>query len=129
MWKYIAQWAVQGVLFLVGLGVDVMPGNTSWIPSVIIWGIALSWLIVTIIYYIKHRRKTDNRIGSLEQGGNTPLVKESKTKPVASSVSIGDLLYAYSQKCSQCGFGIKVNVLDRVVTCPKCGNVDNVVCP
>lgn len=32
-----------------------MPSNTSWIPSVIIWSVAFIWLLITLIYFIKHR--------------------------------------------------------------------------
>jgi hypothetical protein len=56
MWKYIFQWAAQGVLFLIGVGVDLMPGNESWTPTIIICAIAFVWLIGTIIYYLIHRR-------------------------------------------------------------------------
>ncbi len=44
-------------MFLIGLGVDLMPGVETWLPSIIIWGVALLWLISTVIYYIRHRIK------------------------------------------------------------------------
>lgn len=37
--KIFYQWAAVGILSLVGWGVDVMPGNESWMPSVAIWSI------------------------------------------------------------------------------------------
>jgi len=55
MRKILYQWGAVGILSLIGWGVDVMPGNTSWIPSGIIWGLASVWLIGTIVYYVKHR--------------------------------------------------------------------------
>ncbi len=42
---------------LIGWGVDLIPGVTSWIPSGIVWGIAFLWLIITIIYLLKHRKE------------------------------------------------------------------------
>ena len=115
MGKYIAQFAVQGVLFLVGVGVDVMPGNTSWIPSVIIWGVAFLWLIVTIVYYIKHRRKT------------AAPVKEPTTKLGQPSLSVGNMLgLTRAHICSKCGWGTEVSMWHNHVTCPQCENVDNV---
>jgi hypothetical protein len=50
------QWAPPGIFGLVGLGVDLMPGNTSWIPSTIIWCIAFLWLIIALIYYFENRK-------------------------------------------------------------------------
>jgi len=57
MRKILLQWVPVGVLSLIGWGVGVMPGNTSWIPSVTIWGIALLWLIGAFIYWFKNRHK------------------------------------------------------------------------
>jgi len=45
-----------------------MPGNTSWIPSVIIWSIALLWLIGVLIYWFKSRKKPQ-----IEQNSKTQL--------------------------------------------------------
>lgn len=36
-----------------------MPGNESWIPSGIIWGMAFIWLVLTTVYYFRHWH--DNR--------------------------------------------------------------------
>ena len=41
------------------------------------------------------------------------------------SVSAGELLgFVHVHKCSKCGWGMKVSVFNKVVTCPQCGNVD-----
>ncbi len=55
MRKIFYQWAAVGILSSIGWGVDVMPNNTSWIPSTILWGIAGVWFLATLIYLIKHR--------------------------------------------------------------------------
>jgi hypothetical protein len=57
MRKIFYQWAGVGILALIGWGVDLMPSNTSWIPSGIIWGIAFMWLVSTLIYWLKNRHK------------------------------------------------------------------------
>jgi hypothetical protein len=57
MWRLLLQWAPVGVLALLGWGVDLVPGNESWIPTAIIWGIALLWLIVAFFYWFKSRKK------------------------------------------------------------------------
>lgn len=56
MRKLPYQWAGVGILFLIGLGVDMIPGVTSWWPASIIWGLASIWLIVIIFHRIKHRK-------------------------------------------------------------------------
>ena len=45
-----------GILGFVGWGVDLMPNNTSWVPSVVIWALALLWLIATLVYYFRRIR-------------------------------------------------------------------------
>jgi len=50
MRKILYQWAAVGILSLIGFGVDVMPDNTSWIPSVILWAIAGIWFFATLVY-------------------------------------------------------------------------------
>lgn len=51
----------------------------------------------------------------------------SKSLQTQNQLSVGELLgWVHAHKCSKCGQGIKVNPFKKVVTCPKCGNVDNV---
>lgn len=50
------QFAGIGILSLVGWGLDLMPGNTSWIPSVVLWALAAIWSIVILIYWLKTRK-------------------------------------------------------------------------
>ena len=61
MRKILFRWAGPGILLLVGCGVDVMPGVTSWIPSIIIWGIAFIWLIATLVFLFKRRLKAKSQ--------------------------------------------------------------------
>lgn len=53
------RWAGVGILFLIGLGAEIMPDVRDWLASGIIWGIAFVWLIVTIIYWRKHGKTVD----------------------------------------------------------------------
>lgn len=56
MQKILYQWAGIGILSLIGWGVGVMPEDTSWMPSVIIWTIAFIWFVATAIYILKRKR-------------------------------------------------------------------------
>ena len=60
MHKKLYRWAPIGILSVIGWGVDVIPGNTSWIPSIILWGIAGIWCIANLIYFIKHRHEREH---------------------------------------------------------------------
>lgn len=62
MRKILYQWAAVGILSLIGWGVDVMPNNTSWIPSVILWIIAGIWFIATLVYLWKNRGKKQHKL-------------------------------------------------------------------
>ncbi len=53
------RWAGVGILSLIGLGAEMMPDIMDWLASGIIWGVAFVWLIVTIIYWRKHRKTVD----------------------------------------------------------------------
>lgn len=62
-----------------------MPGNTSWIPSIIIWSIASIWLISTIVYWLKNKRKKQredkpfSQISDLEMGKHVTRIRELLT--------------------------------------------------
>jgi len=58
--KILYQWAAVGIISFIGWGVDVMPSNTSWIPSAILWGIAGIWFVATLIYLVRHRHDIGN---------------------------------------------------------------------
>ena len=60
MRKLLWQWVGQVILFLIGLGVEMMPKPDTWLYAVIIWGIAFIWLVVTLIYYFVQKRKKRN---------------------------------------------------------------------
>jgi hypothetical protein len=77
--KVFYQWAAVGILSLIGWGVDVMPSNTSWIPSAILWGIAGIWFTATVVYLIRHRHDTSN---DRKQGGTNTL-EEVKSDLIA----------------------------------------------
>ena len=53
----------QGILFLVGIGVRLMPIEQSWTASIIIFAIAFIWLIATGIYWLRHRNKVERSMG------------------------------------------------------------------
>ena len=36
---------------------SLVPINTSWVPSICLWGIALLWLIGALIYWFKSKKK------------------------------------------------------------------------
>jgi len=61
MQKIFYQWAGIGILSLIGVGVDMMPNNTSWVPSTILWMIAGIWFIGTLIYWFRHRNEIGNK--------------------------------------------------------------------
>jgi len=50
------QLLLQYVLFLVGFGIQAIPGVNSWWPSIIIWAVALLWFLITM-FYIFYRQK------------------------------------------------------------------------
>lgn len=52
MRRLVHQYTGAGVLFLIGLGVELMPGVAAWWPAGTIWGIAFVWLA----YRIKQRK-------------------------------------------------------------------------
>ena len=109
MGKYIIQWAVQGVLFLVGAGVDLMPGNTSWIPSVAIWSAAALWLIVSVVYYRKHRVKVNQDIKR--------VVEELLSIGIYTDrpVNITRILYYLRDKLAVGWFDYEVSAQDKLV--------------
>jgi len=54
-------------------------------------------------------------------------IEQNKSLQTQNQLDIGALLgYVHAHKCSKCGWGIRAGLFNRVVTCPKCGNVDNV---
>jgi|GEM_PF-4646641 len=60
MRKIFYQWAGVGIITLIGFGVDMIPNNESWIPSIIIWIIAGIWFVGTIVYIFKNKKTTVN---------------------------------------------------------------------
>lgn len=59
MGKSSYKWTGAGtaILFLIGLGVDMIPNITSWWPAGITWGITSLLMIITIILWIKNRNR------------------------------------------------------------------------
>lgn len=53
--KILYQWAGVGILSFVGWGLDMIPNNTSWIPSVLSWSIAGLWFLITLVYILTHK--------------------------------------------------------------------------
>lgn len=56
--KWLVQFSIQAVLFLVGVGGIFVPQIDTWLYSGIIWGIAFIWLMVTLFLYLKSRKIT-----------------------------------------------------------------------
>lgn len=87
MRKIFYQWAAVGILSLIGWGVDVMPNNTSWIPSTILWVIAGTWFIVTLVYILRHkdelRHSTENTTNPLEDIKSDLITMNSCERDVA----------------------------------------------
>ena len=53
--------------------------------------------------------------------------KQSEDTPKKVRYLFRDMIYGvHAHNCSKCGWGIQVDVFDRVATCPKCGNVDKI---
>ena len=53
----------------------MMPNNTSWIPSVILWIIAGLWFLATLIYIWKHRKYLG---GKKMENEDKLIIKDSK---------------------------------------------------
>ncbi|MBN1176345.1 MAG: hypothetical protein JXA51_01560 [Dehalococcoidales bacterium] len=68
----VYQWAGIGILSLIGWGISSMPAVTSWIPSYIIWGLALIWLVIATFYWIKRRRHLN--IDSKKENASDSLI-------------------------------------------------------
>jgi len=120
MWKLYQFWLGIGLFFIslfLGWGLPMIISST---PQNGI-RITLIGVFVSILFFIwayilyrrqqRHPKKLD-----------TP---NSEAYRPFSGIMNG-MLGVQSHKCSQCGWGFKVNVFDKVATCPKCGNVDNV---
>ena len=70
MRKILYQWAGVGILSLIGWGVDLMPDNTSWIPSVTLWAVAGIWFIATLVYLWKNRGKRQREVAKETESEN-----------------------------------------------------------
>lgn len=90
MWKRILlQWAGVGILSLFGWGADVMPSNTSWIPSIIIWSVAFIWLIITILYWFKRRKSNKHKEPDKEKGSVAFLARRGSKIDIGYSIIDG----------------------------------------
>ena len=71
-----------------------MPGNTSWIPSIIIWAVAFIWFVATMVYYFRRRRIIKTNVPK-EEGRPKPaiggLIGESKGGRVTNSFFKGKI--------------------------------------
>ncbi|TRZ94396.1 MAG: hypothetical protein D4R82_03630 [Dehalococcoidia bacterium] len=70
MAKFVWQWSIQILLGLVGLGVNAMPSIQTWIPSIIIWGIAFIWAVISIIFWCRFKKR---EISNIESIRNIPI--------------------------------------------------------
>jgi len=51
-----------GILFLAGIGVELMPNVQSWLWSGIVWGIAFIWAVGVLMYWLRHRKSGELEI-------------------------------------------------------------------
>lgn len=109
MRKYIIQFAAQSVLCLLGWGVSLMPANTSWVPSIIIYSIALLWLIITLVYCCKYGKKVKLNVEK--------VVDELLSEGIFTDepVNITRILYALREKLSVGLHDYEASVQDRLV--------------
>ena len=63
MVKALRKWAGPGILFLAGIGAELMPNIQNWLWSGIIWGGAFVWLLFIFVDWRRHRYSGS---GSLE---------------------------------------------------------------
>lgn len=61
------QWTGQGILFLLGMGVELMPHPNTWLFTVIIWGVAFVWFCITSIYWFvnRHRFRIEQKVSEI----------------------------------------------------------------
>jgi len=74
-------------------------------------------------------KESDVKTGQFKEpnGKIMPENIASKSDSLRSGMGIIDgLIGAHAHTCSKCGRGFRVTAFDRLATCPKCGNVDNV---
>jgi uncharacterized membrane protein SpoIIM required for sporulation len=83
MQKIFYQWAGVGILALIGWGVDSMPHNLNWTPSIIIWSIAFVWLIGTLVYWL---------INKVQKGKNKKVKDERTTENPLRFLKVHSLL-------------------------------------
>ena len=63
----------------------------------------------------------------LQKESQPSSTEQNKSLQIQNPLSVGEFLgWVHAHKCSKCGWGIKVDIFNKVATCPKCGNVDNV---
>lgn len=96
MRKVFVQWAGVGILGLVGWGVDLIPNNNSWLPSIIIWSLAGIWLVGTVIYWITHRKEiaredTTEKVIGILQNMNKRIMELAQKRLKGKKSSDGDL--------------------------------------
>lgn len=78
------RWAAAGILLLIGLAVDLIPSNNSWIPSIVMGAVAFVWAIGTLIYWLVKRKQ-----GGLSQFaeqvvlGDSPSIDVKTPGPVS----------------------------------------------
>ena len=113
MRKYALQWSLQGVLILIGFGVDLIPNVNTWIPSIIVWTIAFIWAIISIIFWAKTKG------AALRKGSKQLLVPQGGL--TVFEVAAGAHIY----KCTKCGQSLKVGLFDLKVICPNCGDLQD----
>ncbi len=53
----LKRYAGTGILLLIGWGVDVIPGNDSWLPSIIIWSLAFIWAALIGISWLSEKKQ------------------------------------------------------------------------
>jgi len=110
-----------GTMVLLTIGYATVVANN---PNLAHWSISLllGLLIFAVIGSI-----TTGIIWAIQSYQNKYKKNENKSLQMQNPLSVGELLgLVDAHKCSKCGWGVKVDIFNKIATCPKCGNVDNV---
>lgn len=93
----------------------VIPLSVGW-PVVILLALFCIFLVFRGVRLGAKQRIEPSQIKSV-------VNDEIKVTKMPEDYIMSDML-SNAHKCSNCGWGFRVSLLNRLATCPKCGNVD-----